>query len=114
LISFTCTLHSTGEESSFSRGGKQGRKAGKQGRKAGEGDEQGGEQPTGEENSPAGEQGGEQPAGEQQEGMSAGGGAISVTVWEGDRAAAQRVLILPRARAKNWRALACAPACAPA
>ena len=38
-----------------------------------EGDEQGGEQPTGEENSPAGEQGGEQPAGEQPEGMSAGG-----------------------------------------
>jgi hypothetical protein len=76
LISFTCTLH---------RGGKQFQ----QGRKAGEGDEQGGEQPTGEENSPAGEQGGGQPAGEQQEGMSAGGGAISVIVWEGDRAAAQ-------------------------
>jgi hypothetical protein len=37
--------------------------------------------------------------GEQQEGMSAGGGAISVTVWEGDRAATQRALILPPARA---------------
>jgi hypothetical protein len=53
-----------------------------------EGDEQGGEQPTGEENSPAGEQGGEQPAGEQPEGMSAGGDEQGgkFRVEEGDRA----------------------------
>ena len=85
-----------------------------------EGDEQGGEQPTGEENSPAGEQGGEQPAGEQPEGMSAGGneqrGNFRDHVGGRPSGSTARALILPRAktptraRAKNCRALACAPA----
>jgi hypothetical protein len=48
--------------------------------------------------------------------MSAGGGAICVTVWEGDRAAAQRALILPCAKtpARALKIAACSPARPPA
>ena len=59
-----------------------------------EGDEQGGEQPTGEENSPAGEQGGEQPAGEQPKGMS----REASSVWRRETEREQRALKIPRAR----------------